>query len=118
MSRDRALAKKVGASISAARRGRGWTQEELAAALDVTVGHVGMIERGDRLLSLTLLVDCAEILGLSLDEILLSSQDKPRQQGVEVGQLVGAMPEELRTMVVAFLKAGAKVVPKRRKPKR
>ncbi len=42
--------------IKAARQAAGWSQEQLARKLDVTVGNIRVIERGDRLPSLAMAI--------------------------------------------------------------
>ena len=114
-TRDRQLARKVGAAIAQARRARSWTQEQLAEAVDISTNHAGLLERGQRLPSLGMLVDLAEALGLSLDEVLLRGQGERRRAGGEAAELVAAMPDELRPLAMAFLRAGASAVPKRKR---
>lgn len=114
-TRDRQLARKVGAAIAHARRARSWTQEQLAEALDISANHAGLLERGQRLPSLAMLVDVAELLGLSLDEMLLAGQGERRRAGSEAAELVASMPDELRPMILALLRAGAVAVPRRRR---
>jgi transcriptional regulator with XRE-family HTH domain len=116
--RDRSLARKVGAAISSARRGRGWSQETTAETLGVSANYLGLVERGERLLSLSVLVDACQVLGLSLDEMLLSSQDRPRQEGIEVGRLVAGLSDESRKLMVEIVKTAARTGAKRRRPRR
>jgi transcriptional regulator with XRE-family HTH domain len=89
-NRDRQLAKKVGDAIGAARRMRGWTQEQLAGALEISTNHAGLLERGQRLPSLGMLIAGAEVLGPSLDDLLLGegaagTADR-RQAGTEAAR--------------------------------
>jgi len=68
--------------ITAARREKGFTQEELAARLGVTAQAVSKWERALGLPDLDLLVDVSEILGISLNDLLdKSKQGLPPQSG-------------------------------------
>lgn len=120
-TRDQILARKVGSAIGGARRGRGWTQEQLAEVLDITPNHAGLLERGERLPSLGTLIVAAKTLGLSLDALLLEGEAgralARRQAGAEAARLVAAMPDELRPLVMDFLRAGAAAMPRRRRPR-
>ena len=48
---------------------RGLSQEEMAQALDIKTSRYGTWERGERAMSFSQAIACAEILGCSLDEL-------------------------------------------------
>ena len=52
------------------------TQEELAAAIDVSTSFIGHIERGTRKLSVDTLVKLADALKISCDQLLQDSMDQ------------------------------------------
>lgn len=64
------VAARFGARLRRLRQGRRWSQARLAEALEVSLDHVGLLERGERLPSVGLLVRAAELLGASPDELL------------------------------------------------
>lgn len=110
--RDRVLARKIGTAIARARLTRDWTQEQFAEALDISTNHVGMLERGQRFPSIPMIIQIATALGLSLDELLLEKNRDRRKAGSEAAQLAAALPDDLRPLAMAFLRAGANSVPR------
>ena len=60
----------LGKRIKAAREKKNMTQEELAAAVDYSVDHMSVIERGVKTPKLDKLVAIANILGVGTDELL------------------------------------------------
>jgi hypothetical protein len=62
--------------------------------------------------------DTALGLGLSLDDLLLGEGTtraaERRQAGSEAARLVAAMPDDVRPLIMALLRAGAAAMPKRR----
>ena len=105
--RDKDLGRKIGDAIAKGRRDLGWTQERLAEALDISVVHAGLLERGQRLPSIPTLISMAEVLGLSLDSLFLQKRLGGAKPVDEVSRLVNALNAEMRPMVIAFLRAGA-----------
>ncbi len=57
------------------RAGRGWSQGDLAAALDVSRQTVNAIENGRYDPSLPLAFTIAELFGLSIEEIFFPRKD-------------------------------------------
>lgn len=52
---------------------KGWTQEDMAEMLDMSVTGYGNIERGDTNVSLQKLKEVAKVLGVELQELFSSS---------------------------------------------
>lgn len=67
---EQAILIKLGNAIRAARKARGWSQEELAfqAGLDRT--YIGSVERGERNIAALNLVKIAAVLGVGVGELL------------------------------------------------
>lgn len=65
---------KIGKFISEQRKLKGLTQEELAEKLGVTKNAVSKWERGLCLMDMSLLKPLSEILGVSINEILLGEK--------------------------------------------
>jgi HTH-type transcriptional regulator/antitoxin HipB len=61
---------RFGENVRAARKARGWTQEDLSARTGLAVVQVSRIERGKREIRLTTLLRLAEALALRPDELL------------------------------------------------
>ena len=60
----------IGMRIKYYREAKGISQEELGAILDISVRHISAIETGTRGISLNLLVDIANALEVSSDDLL------------------------------------------------
>ena len=81
------------------------TQARLAEALDISVVHAGLPERGQRLPFIPRLISMAEVLGLSLHGLFLNKRQVGVKQVDEVSRLVNALDKEMRPMVIAYLRA-------------
>lgn len=68
-------AKAVGRRIRAAREKRNMTQEDLAAATDISPTHVSVIERGTKIPRVDTFVAIANVLNVSEDELLVDVVD-------------------------------------------
>ena len=60
----------IGSRIKAAREKAGMTQEDLAAALEMSPTHISVIERGVKAPKLETLVNIANVLKVSSDMLL------------------------------------------------
>jgi transcriptional regulator with XRE-family HTH domain len=58
--------KKIGRNIKKQRKTLGISQEELAFRLHSARNYVGCVERGEKLPSLSFLLDTAEVLGCDI----------------------------------------------------
>ncbi len=65
----------LGKRIKAARERAGMTQEDLAAAVDYSVDHVSVVERGVKAPKLDKLVTIANVLKVGTDELLQDNLD-------------------------------------------
>ena len=65
----------IGARIKAAREAKGMTQEDLAAALDLSRNHISVIERGVKPPKLDTFVAIANELEVSADTLLFDVID-------------------------------------------
>ena len=65
----------IGKRISNFRNKKGMSQEELGQKLNISREHISRIETGKRNLGLDALVDIANALGVSADDILVDSLD-------------------------------------------
>ena len=68
----------LGKRIKAARERVGMTQEDLAAAVDYSVDHVSVVERGVKPPKLEELVAIANVLNVGTDELLQDSLTRRR----------------------------------------
>lgn len=67
----------LGARVRRERLKRGLTQEQLAELSNITPSYIGIIERGDKKLSVETLVKLAVTLNVSTDYLLSDSLDNP-----------------------------------------
>ena len=65
----------IGARIKATREAKGMTQEDFAAALDLSRNHISVIERGVKAPKLETFVAIANVLGVSADALLFDVID-------------------------------------------
>jgi transcriptional regulator with XRE-family HTH domain len=72
--------RELGARIAELRKARTLTQVQLAERLDVTQQQVASYEVGRRRVPVSLLAPLAEVLGVSLEE-LLGAPPKPKRRG-------------------------------------
>ena len=91
----------IGARIKAARERAGMTQEDLAAALDMSTTHISVLERGVKAPKLETLVKIANTLEVSSD-ILLQDVVDCSSDGIssELSVLIYKLPknEQLRIL--------------------
>ena len=63
----------IGQRIASARRSAGLSQEELGEKITLSRTHVGYIENGQRIPSIDTLIDIANALHVSADDLLVDS---------------------------------------------
>ena len=66
----------LGARVKTKRLENNMTQEQLAEAVDISAVYVGQIERGDRHMTIDTLVKIANVLQVSIEELLRDSTNK------------------------------------------
>ena len=106
----------LGDRIALLRRGRGWSQTELAQKLHISASAVGMYEQGRREPSLEGVVELAAVFGISTDYLLtgkpLTKQDETVLEELVSNHLLtgrgqrrcgGFSREELRLLFSAML---------------
>lgn len=98
------LGRKLGASISAGRKARKWSQEDLAERLGVASETISRFERGATLPSLVTLQRLGQLLKVPLAELVAESSLAPEDQAaVMAGWMVG-LREDQREYVVSLVK--------------
>lgn len=106
--RDRNLITEIGSRFQAIRRDQGWTQEELAEALDVQPITLSRWERGERAVSLSLLAKAAEALDVPLGDLLDTIRPLPAQpkdpDEKEIVRLYRRMKKERRELTVRVVR--------------
>ena len=89
----------LGDRIALLRRGRGWSQTELAQRLHISASAVGMYEQGRREPSLEAVVELAATFGVSVDYLLtgrpLTEADETVLAGLLICRVVGEKHKRL-----------------------
>lgn len=73
----------LGKRIREERKKSNLTQEQLAELINVSATYVGLIERGERSLTLDKLINIANVLGISVDYLLsdsITADDSAREK--------------------------------------
>jgi len=98
--------KRLGNRLKAARKAKGWTQQELAEKAGLTAAFLSYLENGSRSGSLESLVKLGEALGMEAEELLggkgsgkkLAAYPSLSLEGLSTGEghLVKQMARSLR----------------------
>jgi transcriptional regulator with XRE-family HTH domain len=95
---------KMGVRIKAFRADKGFSQEDLASAVDVDIHHIASIENGRRNPSLKLLIKIANALRVSADDILSDSLDYSKSTaGTEVHSILMDCNQDEMKMLIKTL---------------
>ena len=81
--------KEMGKRIRVRRKELGLTQEKLAEKIEISTSHMGEIERGTSICSLSVLVNLATVLELNLDTLV---------KGIDTGNANKALSDMLDAM--------------------
>ena len=84
---------ELGNAIRAARMKRGYTQDQLSEALDITPGHLQQMEGGRRNPSVPLLFQMMELLDFSVDALVF-----PKREGEQVIHTEGLTRREIEAL--------------------
>jgi len=105
---DQELHRTTGLSIRKARKGRGWTQEQLAEALGVATETVARWEYGTRTVSLSVLFKISDTIGVTVETLLGLSLEGSRstESTEEVEMLDGwrVLDDESRKIVLELIR--------------
>lgn len=94
----------LGKRIKAAREKAGMTQEDLAAAVDYSVDHMSVVERGIKSPKLEKLVAIANILGIGTDELLQDSLNAATTLcASELSEQLKSLPTETQRKIMRIL---------------
>lgn len=72
--------KAIGKRIKIARIKADWTQEKLAEVIEISPTHLSNIETGTTRVSLTTIVNLANALGITVDDLLYDNLVRARYQ--------------------------------------
>ena len=94
----------IGARIKAAREAKGMTQENFAAALDMSRNHISVIERGVKAPKLETFVAIANVLGVSSDALLFDVIDHASVSS-ELSDSIAKLPKADQNRIVNAIRA-------------
>ena len=80
---DKRIATIIGTNLQRPRTQRGLTQEQLAEKAGISTSFCANIERGNKGVSLSVLYDLADSLGVSVDYLLYPEQPDARIRHIE-----------------------------------
>ncbi len=96
----------IGARIKTAREAKGMTQEDFAAALDLSRNHISVIERGVKAPKLETFVAIANELGVSADTLLFDVIDHASDSVTsEIMESISRLPKADQNRILNVIKA-------------
>jgi transcriptional regulator with XRE-family HTH domain len=114
MSAGARLVKKALKQLRERREELGMSQAALAEAIDVTTSYIGLLERGERMPSIDVLVDLSAALGIELTELFMEEgAGKPPAEMPEVARiraLLAAWPAKHRKVAVRVVEELGRLV--------
>ena len=79
---------KVGGYIKSRRKELGITQVELSEKLNISFQAVSKWETGNTIPDTSILLELSEVLGVSVDKILLAGKDSGRNQSISIKSII------------------------------
>ena len=95
---------EIGKRIRALRKERNLSQEQLAERIWISTTHMSHIETGNTKLSLPVLVDLAQALGVGMDELLALNMEK-RNAANSVQEIMDTCTPRQAKVIEAVVKA-------------
>ena len=89
----------IGRHIKAARKARRMTQEMLAEKMDVSLGYIGQIERGDKLLNLERLAQVCLILQVPIEDMIAGCVDQEKESIPAINVLTQEKVDAIHTLL-------------------
>ncbi len=104
---ERAVATQIARELRRLRKERGWSQLELAERADLSVNYVSLIERAERLPSMEVIIQLAEVLGTTLAGVLIEPTENAEPWLAEATAILRTLPVEARGLVVGMLRGAS-----------
>ncbi|MCL2356730.1 MAG: helix-turn-helix domain-containing protein [Defluviitaleaceae bacterium] len=96
---------EIGTRLRALRKSSGFSRIELSDYLNLTVGHVGLIERGERGLTAEMLVNISILLNCSTDYLLTGREHCAfAGEGRHVSELDRLLNENSKQKLAEFIR--------------
>lgn len=96
--------KGLGRRIRQSRIAKGWRQEDLAERANLSVAYIGMMERDEKVPRVPTLVEIANVLEVTTDELLEDSLYKGYQiKASQYAERIRLLPEASQERIYAVL---------------
>lgn len=99
----------IGQRIRKYRKALGYSQEELAEKVDISLPHMSHIETGNTKLSLPVLVTIAEVLQVSTDSLLFDARENQKQSSNDEIQSIMETCSTKQAQILSEIVRAAKV---------
>lgn len=96
------LGRQLGQAISARRRARGLTQDDLAGLVDVDAETISRMERGASIPSLQRLLSLAAALGIGVGELLSEASALTGDRASRLGSALEKLSERDQILLLDF----------------
>lgn len=103
-TRTKEIGVLLGQNMARHRRIRGWTQQELAEKVGIDSVTISRLETGTSLPSLVRLAEIADVLKVSLGELLGGVSPHATDQATEIATCLEQLGEQDRRMLVGIMK--------------
>lgn len=102
-SAEQKLARQLGTTLAHMRVKHGYTQEQVAERLDVTVETISRFERGTVLPTLPRLVELADVYAVPISQLLRSGSTRPSDVAEEIAHTLSRLSDADRVWVSSWL---------------
>lgn len=96
---------KIGQKIRKYRKANGLSQEQLAEKVSISVTHMSHIETGNTKLSLPVIADIAESLGIQVDDLLREDYFKRQSIEEDILEILDSCDEQQLKILKDILKS-------------
>ena len=106
----RAIARAAGTAVARRRANADLSQDQVAEALGIGPEAVSRLERGVVELSVSRLVELAELFDCGLDELLFESSSRPADQGFAIAREIESVPAKEREALLGIVMQLAQIL--------
>lgn len=99
--------KLIGTSVREERLKYNLTQEKLAESVGISPSYMGLVERGERIMSVETLVKLSVALGVSTDTLLKASLENAKKDtyALQFSLMMNEMTDEHKQLVLDVVRA-------------
>lgn len=99
--------KLIGTSVREERLKYNLTQEKLAESVGISPSYMGLVERGERIMSVETLVKLSVALGVSTDTLLKASLENAKKDtyALQFSLMMNEMTDEQKQLVLDVVRA-------------